>query len=221
MAEYTRKEFCEICGISKGNLAVNIKRGKVVLNSKGKVDTDVKKYPMNVDFMEKRLEGTSTPKPKARTKAPANDGPKKKTTAAPVVLDPQESDAEREKRIREKYDTETRIKAADLKKKEMDLELAQVKLDKARGVVIPTELVKDLFAQQFKSVTTAFHQAADNFIMDIAKRAGLKRDDIADLRGKLIELINEGITEAQVESKKAVKEIVKDYSEKRGVGEKG
>jgi len=212
MAEYSRKEFYEICGISKGNLAVNIKRGKVVLNSNKKIDTNPKKYPMNTEFMEKRLEGT----PKATSKTSA-----KKKEIKPVVVVSDESEAEREQRVREKYNVETRIKNADLEKKEIDLQIAKVKLAKTMGDVIPTDLVKDLFAQQFKSVTTSFHQAADNFIMDIAKRARLKRDDIADLRGKLIEMINEGIVEAQVESKKAVRVIVKDYSEKRGVGEKG
>jgi hypothetical protein len=213
MAEYSRKEFFELCGISKGNLAVNIKRGKVVLNANNKIDTNVKKYPMNVDFMEKRLNGPIKSESKPKTVAT-------KKEIKPVVLVSDESELEREERVREKYNVETRIKNADLEKKEIDLQIAKVKLAKTMGDVIPTDMVKDLFAQQFKSVTTSFHQAADNFIMDIAKRAGLKRDDIADLRGKLIEMINEGIVEAQIESKKAVRVIVKDYSEKRGVGER-
>jgi hypothetical protein len=163
--------------------------------------------------MEKRLNGPIKSESKPKTVAT-------KKEIKPVVLVSDESELEREERVREKYNVETRIKNADLEKKEIDLQIAKVKLAKTMGDVIPTDMVKDLFAQQFKSVTTSFHQAADNFIMDIAKRAGLKRDDIADLRGKLIEMINEGIVEAQIESKKAVRVIVKDYSEKRGVGER-
>ena len=103
------------------------------------------------------------------------------------------------KEAMERWRAELAIKELDIEKKRQDIELTKLKIAKLRGEVIPTDLVNIIFKQHFKSVTTAFHQGADNFISTITKSLGISRGDGAGLRGELIYIINhavkDGITE--------------------------
>ena len=118
-----------------------------------------------------------------------------------------------------KWKLDLEAKELDVEKKRQDIELAKIKIAKAQGEVIPTDLVNLLFGRHFKEVTTAFHQGADNFIMTIAKQLDLGREEVARLRGELILIVNDSVKKAIRESKRSVKNIVGEYSESRGKGE--
>lgn len=207
-----------------------IGRNKIYEGADGLIDTSL---PMNADFMNARLEkkkekiiaeATSDPD-QMPAPAPVRKKVKEKKKEVPKVSKKQiaileaEADAEAQ-RATHRYNLEKQIKEAELEKKEQEIALNKLKIAKLSGEVIPTELVMMIFAQHFKSVTTAFHQGADNFIMTIAKMAGLKREDMATIRGQLIDIVNESVRDGIDESKKNVKNIVREYSERRGVGEK-
>ena len=129
------------------------------------------------------------------------------------------SEAEIQKQVHN-YNLDKQIKEAELEKKEQEIELNRLKIAKLSGEVIPTELVKNIFAQHFKSVTTAFHQGADNFIMTIAKMTGMNRDEMGKIRGQLIEIVNESVKEGVENSRESIRHLVREYGDKRGVGEK-
>jgi hypothetical protein len=120
----------------------------------------------------------------------------------------------------QKYNVEIQKRELELKKTEQEVELNRLKIAKLSGEVIPTDLVKVVFGQHFKSVTTAFHQGADNFISTIAKRAGMDRKDMAVMRNELIEVVNKAVKDAINDSKDSIDHIVGEYQQKRGVGEK-
>jgi hypothetical protein len=122
--------------------------------------------------------------------------------------------------LNEKYEAEVSVKQYDIQLKQQQIELNRLKIEKLSGDLIPTELVRVVFAQHFKNVSTSFHQAADGFISNIVKITGMDRQQMAGLRSELIRIVNESINEGVDESKKNVDQIVGEYSQTRGQGER-
>ena len=209
MAKYLRKDIVKMCGISQAYISVCIKRGALILNKNKEIDTE---QPINQEFIDKRMLS------KKQKENPSTESPPEKQPAmgkgSLVVVSPSVSSDENEIILKKKYGIDLEIKDIELKKKKQEVELKSIQLDKAKGKVIPTDLVKDVMSQQFKSVTIAFHQGADNFILKISKRVDLSADDRASLRNELIDIINESSSNAMKEGKKMIKSIVEDYSEK-------
>lgn len=227
MAKHTRKQFYELCGVAKDYLKTYIRRGKVIVGSDGYIDDTL---PHNRDFMSTRAPSHLVPSEDVEyapspPAAPAKRSPaRKQPMAAPRSTagsnqKHQEHDQESAESI-ERYNLDRRIKEKELEKKEQEIEKNRLQIAKLKGDVIPTELVMVAFSQHFKSVTTAFHQGCDNFIMVIAKRTGMSRADMADMRGELIGIVNQSVTDGIKESKLSVGNIVGEYSEKRGRGER-
>lgn len=106
------------------------------------------------------------------------------------------------------------------KKAQEDLEISRMKKEKMAGELIPTELVLLLFASHFKSVTTSFHQAIENLLTTIAKQNDLNREAVAKIRGELIEVINKAVKDGLQSSKRDVASLVREYSQKKGKGDK-
>lgn len=206
MALHTRKQFYELCGITKAHLNVYIGRKKVILSGEFIDDAE----PQNADFLKKCLE-----KKQALQKQPPQiEAP---TTQAHHSIEQQPEKPTGNKGILE---LERALKEADLAKKQVDTQIALLKEEKLRGIVIPTDIVKVIFAQHFKSVTSSFHQAADNLIVNISKKKELNREEVAQIRGELIEIINIAVNNSVDESKKSIVNIVAEYSERKGVGER-
>jgi len=224
MPRYTRREFSDLCGIEAKALAVYVGRKKVILNENGEVDTAL---PMNLAFLEKRTGKTETP--------PVVPEPQKKKNRIVTTPTPKEpitirkeralrnkhgkTDEEKEQ-LNTNFEIDNAIKRLELEKKEQEVELNKLKIAKLQGDVIPTELVKVVFSQHFKSVTNAFHQGADNFITEITKMLSLDREQMVKLRAELVEIINTAVTDSIEESKESINNIQQEYSQKRGVGEK-
>lgn len=228
MAKFSKREFYEHCGVSKSYFYQYVKRGKLHVGADNLIDTAL---PMNQEFMDSRVKNKKTapppvPVPVATPEpvfvpAPPKGKVRKLTLNEKKDLLRLEKEVEIEAQAAtHKFNLDKAIKEAELEKKEQEIELNKLKIAKLSGEVVPTELVKVIFAQHFKSVTTAFHQGCDNFIMTIAKVTGMKRAEMSAMRGELIEIVNMAVGDGIEESKNSLKHIVGEYKEKRGVGEK-
>jgi len=228
MAKFKAKEFYELCGISKGNFYTYKKRGNIHVSEDGLVDSA---HPVNAAFMNKRVMNKKTiptpvaPSPAAPVVSAQKPKPIKRTKAElKAAKDAEERDQKRQDdsdaQATHRYNLDRQIKEAELTSKEQTIELNKLKISKLSGEVIPTQLVKEIFAQHFKSVTVSMHQGCDNFIMTIAKTTGMKKQDMARMRGELIEIVNEAVRDGVEDSKESIKNIVNEYKDKRGVGER-
>ena len=239
MPAYKRKEFAELCGVSDAYLTMYIKRGKVFLGDDKRIDSEL---PMNADFIAKSKDKKEKPSSVAKEKTVLKSvevfeliedeveyvAPKVVAKVAPIKKERQKKEPvphfdisnDRTQEAIAKYNLDTQIKQAELEKKEQEIELNRLKIAKITGEVIPTDLIKIIFNQHSKSITTAFHQGCDNFITTIVKQTGMSREEMASIRGQLIEIVNESVRAANEESKMAVKHVVGEYAEKRGQGEK-
>ena len=198
MAIYSKKEFANHTGEKTGDLFNYIKRGTVVVDEQGNIDSNNQK---NQAFIQKRLSrlGQKTDNNESIV-SPLAKKPIEKTKSEPVDSSQKTfAELEREKLI------------ADIEKKEADLEKALLVNAKIKGEVIPFGLMKPLIAQNNQSITTEFKNAADELISNIAKKKRLSSTEVADLNKLLVTVINEAIKKATDLSIKNLSLIINDY----------
>jgi len=201
MSLHKRKDFERIAGINSAFLTTYIKRGKIIVNEDGYIDDSVRE---NAEFLYSRI-GESTEKRAVITE------PVKKTQSSQVVL---KAD------YRSKFDLETSKKALDIEKTSEEIEILKIKKQKLQGEVIPTELVKVIFKQHSASITTSFKNGIENLILELSKSKNMTRTEVAEIRFRMTDIINEAVLESIGMSKKMIKNIIAEYSEKKDVGER-
>jgi hypothetical protein len=206
MALLTDKEFAVDCGVDISYLRVYIGRGSVVVKD-GLIDDTLSK---NIKFREKRLR-LQDKKEKS--------GDVEKVEAVPVV------NIEQPKRKRKQPDPNfTDLKdektALEIEKLQEEIEKLQHTNAKLAGDNIPTVLVREVILRHNKDLVSAFKSGVENWIIEIEKRYKLERNDAAQMRGKLIDLVNDCGDSAITETKKALALIVQQTKVKKGVGER-
>jgi hypothetical protein len=220
MPKYSKKDFAKLCGIKTNNLCTYINRGKVIcVNDVIDIDDETNLY-----FYEKRKAGaiekhTELPDPeeiKLNERVAEKTGKETQAKFDYPVEDPPESKGT----LSQSSHLDNKQKEEDLKKTRMQNELMQAKVEKIRGESIPTVLAKNMMLQHSKSITTAFKNGIESFLITIQKMKGLDLEEMATMRKELIEMINKGVTESIEESKLAIDMIVEDYSNQKDVGER-
>lgn len=213
MALYKRAEFEKLCGITTSNFKTYLDRGKIVMDSNGMVDDTVEQNRFFLQKRRERLENSVEIKEK-QAETPAKK-PVKKAKSEPTSDDP-----ESYSKKSDMYILETDQKKLQIQKTTEEIELLRIRREKLNGQLIPTDLVKPLFTQLSKSITSSFHEGADAILVIIAKKKGLSREESASFRKDLIGIVNESVRRATKEVSESVKHIVEEYSNKREAGEK-
>jgi hypothetical protein len=201
MALHSKRQFAELCGIPTKTLAIYISRGKVSVFNDLIDDTS----PENQYFLASKSIKSSENSNQQAVSAP-------KDAAKAHVIQPNIQEGI--------FALDQRLKVLEAKKKERELAILAIKEDKMRGEVIPSDLVKILFLQHFKTVGASFRNSIENVITNIAKRKSLNINEIAEIRADLNDIINSSIKSSIDESKKNISNIISEYSTKRGVGER-
>jgi hypothetical protein len=211
MALFSKTEYAEACGMVSNALAVYIKRGKVVVGEDGMIDTNEDK---NIAFLEKmrsKKQGIVIPK-EPKKKAPP--------VPTPVFAEESENNSENEGEIPSLAASERLLKHLDTQKREREVEKLDLEIEKKRGEVIPSELIKPVFLQHNQHLLMSMKNADDEMLSIFGHKYSLALEDIAWIRGEWTKKRNTAITEATSASVKAVDSIVADFSVKRGVGQK-
>lgn len=223
MPVYKQPEFAQKCGISNAYLSVNKKRGKVIISKDEKgnefVDDSI---PENADFLQKCLDKA---KKKLSEDSRINDEIDEEESTQDSINIPDASDKLRVSLLKpikndSNYSLDNQKKALDIQKITEEIEILKVKKDKLHGIVIPTDLVKGIIAQLSKSIIVEFKQASDNLLISISKKKGLNRNETAELKGELVQVINKAVDKAVTEAKKGIHSVVEQFSEKRTPGER-
>lgn len=212
MAKYKQVEFAALCGIARTSLPPYIKSGQVVVVDKTIDD----KHPLNVIFLQKCLAKKAL-KPISPIELDSEELPRQEVNN----LDTPTTSKRRDQTGGDLSYQELLVINKELENEKKVEEIEKLKKQNAKmdGESIPTEIAKSIFAFYGKSITTAFHDASDNWLINISKLKGLSSSEYAEMRIVLITAINEGVMKAQQESKRAINNIIKQYSVKREVGE--
>lgn len=214
MALMKQAEFAQKCGIKRNYLGVNIKRGKAILNEDGLIDDS---NVINKLFLEKCL---------AKPKKAENEGISRQNTSdlvatAPEQMTPPKVKKSRakadDKKIEERFDLDSEKKRMEIEKLRRESRMADVQHEKAMGKLVPTDPVRNLFMQTIKAYTMSFKQGAEKILTEFAKKSKLSRNDMAEIRSALLEIINEASEQGIAESKKSVMSIVREYAQTKKV----
>lgn len=206
-----KKDFAKQCFLTVSNLGNYAKRKQVILSG-DYVDLDIE---TNKIFLTKHSTKKEKGKPKPTEEELTIADPEYSQTKNLPSTSSNESSEDMSLILLNKQKI-----YLENQKKEREIAILEVRKQKLHGIVIPTELVKIIFTQHFKAVTAEFQNAADNLLMEIAKRKDFNRNELAELRGQLTDIINIAINKSVDSSKKTVENIVTQYSEKKEVGER-
>jgi hypothetical protein len=111
-------------------------------------------------------------------------------------------------------------KKVDIQKGREQIEILKVQKQKLHGTLIPTELVVQLMILHTESIKVAYSEALDNMIIRIGHKKKLTSAEEADIKKQVGPLLNKAIDNAIRASKKGINNIVDEYSEKKGRGER-
>lgn len=112
-----------------------------------------------------------------------------------------------------------KIKKAQLAKTHVETRIALIKEEKMRGEVIPTELVRILFAQHSKNIIVEFENSLDKVLTILAKEIGMNNEAISKYRGIIKKEINIAVDDTTDKTKEDIINIINEFSEKRSKGE--
>lgn len=209
MGLLSKREFGDKCGIATNSLATYLRRGKVVIGADEKFDDT---NPVNAAFVLKR----QAKKPEGKIEKEIT--PVSSSTAlnqAPTPK-PKKSGKEKKKesdRFEKRFEIDTTEKEKKIGKLSLDSEILQIKRDRLMGKVIPTDIVKDLFSRHFKAMSVANKQGMDEIVLEFSKKAKMNRNDIAELKGHILRVMNKATDNAISESRKELKNIILEYSQ--------
>jgi hypothetical protein len=210
MAIYEKIEFLKLCGLdtsvksNKDKFSVWISRGKIVLNKDGLVDDTI---PQNRDWILRQQEvAGSNQKQHENIEV---DQPKKVSRTSNI--DAPEDGV---------YNLDKKLKTQQLAKLTVDTRLAELKEEKIRGEVIPIDLVNNIFMAHTQSIITANRDGIEDLLINISKEHSLSRESLANLRGKLIKILNSATDKAVDMTKRNLKSIIEEFSIKKEVGER-
>jgi hypothetical protein len=209
LAFHTRKQFAELCGIDhstssgRGTIGMAIKRGKIVLS--GELIDD--QFPENAEYLRKVLDNVSS-----TAKAPVIDTPERNQPKVPTVAAPKGESG---------YVLERQLKQQELEKKEVETRLLNLKEQKMLGEQMPTELVKKLIFEYNQSSITSQKDGYEDLLIIISKEANLNEIQLANLRRKMVDVVNTTVNKAIDMTKRNLKIILSEFSESKRVGEHG
>lgn len=203
MAKYKQSEFAKLCGINKSSIPTYKERKQIIVED-GLVDDA---NPTNALFLAKSQE-----KNKLKISLKSDTEVDQPEVAAPAGKKKKDGNDSYAQLVLRQKQLENEKKIEEIEK----LKKQNAKMD---GESIPTEIAKSIFAIYGKSITISFQDVSENWLVNLSKLKGLSSSEFAEFRSILINGINDGVLKAQKESKKAIAQVIKEYSQKRDVGE--
>lgn len=221
MALHSKKDFAELCGLPTKNLATYIGRGKVIISEGDLIDD---KNPLNKIFLQQRKTKASEQQIISHIKKyPTVKEKEDSDNPLPDEAAGDEDEPGGSIHVAGKMDTAKAIeKLAYFRAEKTERETIRLDLDiqKKRGEVIPSDMVKPIFVRHNQFILTNFKNATDDILARFAKYKELEPEYVAELRGEMIDVINRAVADSVQMSIESVEDIVNEYKIKRGVGER-
>lgn len=202
MSNFTKKEFADLCGMDTRKLAVYIGRGKIVVDKKGYIDD---KNEINALFRAKNVVGKDEKRQEKVEKEAENTAKSQKAKRS-------------ESESNELLEIERRRKLAELEKTNTDIRILKLKEEKMIGGSMPIDLVKLVVSNLSKSFINEFKNSTNDILRVLSKTKEFSQAEMAEISGQMSHIINHSMKHSLDNSKKEMNAIVKDFSEKRGVG---
>ena len=243
MSDVNRKIFAELAGLSSGNLSNYIKRGKIIPNDDGTIDTE---FELNKIFLENRKklkDEKDNPKPKKELiqDLPFLEDVMEEVEIEPEpepILEPQVFPQKKEKKpsklllpVKEKAaatppveiilngekvnakELALRKQVADVLKVERDAEKKKLEIEKLQGKLMPIELVEQILSINLNMVFKEFEASIFSQVQMFIPSND--REEIATATEKIRYSLADVIEKAREESADQIEAIINDYSQAR------
>ena len=207
-----------MCGTTIGVINMNVKRKKIIVMDNALIDTDNK---INNAFMVKYQNKVHKKDPeKAREKIYKEVVQKVKSER----VEPTPKATNRKKQNKESEDVngwDLRRKKADALKAERDAEKKLLEVRKMSGEMIPVDMVGQVITTLTKSILSMFVSFNENLASHYCDiMAGGDREYLSEINEKLDHEIQRVINESKDSAKKDVNNIIKEFADTRGVGQR-
>lgn len=243
MSDVNRKIFAELAGLSSGNLSNYIKRGKIIPNDDGTIDTE---FELNKIFLENRKKlkeekDNLKPKEEVIQDLPFLEEVMEEVKIEPEpepILEPQVFPQKKEKKpsklllpVKEKAaatppveiilngekvnakELALRKQVADVLKVERDAEKKKLEIEKLQGKLMPIELVEQILSINLNTVFKEFEASIFSQVQMFIPSND--REEIATATEKIRFSLADVIEKAREESADQIEAIINDYSQSR------
>ena len=243
MSDVNRKIFAELAGLSSGNLSNYIKRGKIIPNDDGTIDTE---FELNKIFLENRKKlkeekDNLKPKEEVIQDLPFLEEVMEEVEIEPEpepILEPQVFPQKKEKKpsklllpVKEKAaatppveiilngekvnakELALRKQVADVLKVERDAEKKKLEIEKLQGKLMPIELVEQILSINLNTVFKEFEASIFSQVQMFIPSND--REEIATATEKIRFSLADVIEKAREESADQIEAIINDYSQAR------
>lgn len=198
--QYKRAELAKLLGVSNAHISMAVKRGKLILNDEKKIDDS---EPVNADWITAQMESKLGKFPEMQEKFEKADVSNKSKGA-----------------IRSKHELELEQKKLDIEKRKEEIKKLRIQREKLEAKVIPADLVRDIFRRNGKAITSAFSQELEKYLTILSDKVDISSKQLAEMREQIVTSTNKAISEGVEQSIVEVKDLVDEYSETRGKGER-
>jgi hypothetical protein len=224
MPLHTKKEFAAMCGMTTSKLSIYAlpDRRKIIYNG-DYIDSSVEP---NISFLQKwrdknrdKIAGIESEKPAVEPKKLRLTRP---LTKKEIIEDEQKW--QQNEPIDPEITGTTSLDAKKLRtqilKMEKEIEKLNLNNQKAMGQVVPVDLMDSVFLQERQSVLVESKNTLQDILTIFAKRRDLTAAERADISTEFTDRLNEMMKRSAEATQKAIDEIVKQFSVKRGKGER-
>lgn len=95
-----------------------------------------------------------------------------------------------------------------------------IRVQKLKGIVVPTMLVMPLFTQHNVHILHESKNADEEILQEMAHKYAMSPEDVAEMRKRMIDRRNEAMRRAIESSEQGIDNLIMSFQEERGRGEK-
>lgn len=224
MAFLSNKEFGELIGKSAQYINVQVGRGNLVRSGKLLDDT----LPKNKAWLDKmRVKLGLAPKPAAVSPTPMPEtAPPPPPIAAPVVptteFIPAVPSVPGGGHVADSnpFALEQEKKRLEVEKVRQEIRVKRAQAEKLEGALIPTEVVGSIIREMSESMKIAYLEALETYTVVVSAEHKLSTKQVAKIKGHFTTIINDTLKKQVAAAKKSLENVVAEYSETRGKGER-
>lgn len=230
MALHTKTQFAVLCGFTDENgkgisrkLSIYKLRNKIVYSGDYVDDTIL----INAAFLKEMS---------AKSKLATLTKPKKPVLVEKKIIQPlntkeikeeteQQETKQKETEQVDEFDKEFQDMALEKKSleiKELKQKIKKLELgnNKTQGDYVSIDLVKNLLVLHSECVKNSYENGLQEFIVQFSHKNKLPREDVFQMKAEVINVVNSTMVKSIEETKKALRRMQTDISNKRGVGER-
>lgn len=222
MALYKQSEFAELCGISTDSVYVYKKRSKIVVKD-GYIDGD---DPINEAFLKEKQSKKALKPAKQNLEKQKNELKKEQKQKNSEQEDIKSlTKRQKEPEIQHSSIDIVGLNAQKLlwqiKKLQKENDKLKIDNEKKQGELLPIQLVENIFMTFSEGAKISFVEAAENLLVILTQQKGYSKSEYAELRAKLLKLVNTAIEGAKRIAMKQKDNLLKEFSDEKGVGDHG